>query len=244
MASGWLQGRLLNILKKHESFTDGYLMANHERQRPAEGALPFWGHLFVLGGIDSRFFGSFKKRLNELIQETDVVTEDTIARLGLDALKSIDAVKGFSPIAKGRSDLSHQWLDAVFLRDRKGFIERVIDDEAIVELRYRNRRGEDSIRHVRPLKAQESYFQAKSHLGVRNYRYDQVQWVSTLESREEFLHPPYAVYVSMDNSDFKRSGTKIRVVYGALVDGGLELNIPQGSHPEDKDTSLFYAMEY
>lgn len=244
MASGWLQERLMGILKKHETFTDGSLMSSHQRQRPAEGALPSWGHLFVLGGVNQRYFHHFKNRLNELIKNSEIVTEENIHRLASDALKPMNDNHSFKMLEDHRSDLSQTWKVTAFHKKPRAFVASRAEQKTPMEFGYLKHEEEVvSIRHVLPLKAEESYFQAQSHGGIKNYRYDKVEWVSAgAADIENYLQPPYALHVGMDNSDFKKSGTKLRIVYGVWLNGGLELNIPQSSHPEDKDVSLFYAI--
>lgn len=244
MANGWLQERLMGILKKHETFTESSLMSSHQRQRPTEGALPSWGHLFVLGGVDQRYFQHFKNRLNELIKSTEIVTEANIHRLASDALKPMNDNHSFKPLEARRSYLNQTWKATAFHKEPKTFVASSAAQKTPMEFGYL-KDGEEvvSIRHVLPLKAEESYFQAQSHGGIRNYRYERVAWVSAgAADIENYLQPPYAIHVGMDNSDFKKSGTKLRIVYGVWLNGGLELNIPQSSHPEDKDVSLFYAI--
>lgn len=236
MANGWLKGRLMDILKKQESFTESSLMANHERQRPAEGALPSWGHLFVLGGVNQRYFHHFKNRLNELIKNSEIVTEDNIHRLASDALKPMNDSHSFKLLEDHRSDLSQTWKVTAFHKEPRAFVASRAEQKTPMEFGYL-KDGEEvvSIRHVLPLKAEESYFQAQSHGGIRNYRYERVEWMSDgVEDIENYLQPPYAIHVGMDNSDFKKSGTKLRIVYGVWLNGGLELNILQSSHPEDR----------
>lgn len=210
MANGWLKGRLMDILKKQESFTESSLMANHERQRPAEGALPSWGHLFVLGGVNQR--------------------------LAADALTPMNDNRSFQRLTDRRSDLNQTWRATAFHKNPRAFVASKVVQKTPIEFGYL-KAGEEvvSIRHVLPLKAEESYFQAQSHDGIRNYRYERVEWMSDgVEDIENYLQPPYAIHVGMDNSDFKKSGTKLRIVYGVWLNGGLELNIPQSSHPEDR----------
>jgi hypothetical protein len=244
MARGWLHGKLKGILRKQEEYTGGSLMSTHNRMRPAEGEVPSWAHLLVLGGVSHSFFSFFKVELDEAIKNSEVVTPENIHRIAGEALKPLNTTRAFSRIRDDRSELSQMWKAANFARDPKEFIEEALNARSALEFYYETSNEESmSIRQVTLLKAYETYFQAKSHLGIRNYSYEKVRWVSFPAERANTFDPPYAIHIVMDNANFKTEGSKLRLIYGVMVNGGLELNIPATRHLEDEEVSLFYSMK-
>ena len=245
MAGGWFQDKLLGIVKKQEKFKGGSLFDTYERHRPAEGRLPSWDHLFVLGNVDYSNFRAFRLRLNQLISKAEIVTAANIHDIGNSISKPTRNGLSFTKVDTNRSDLCNCWEAEDFHRNPKDFVQRRMKEGLPLEFCYRTAAtGTVSIRHAVPWNVFEDYFQARSHLGIRNYSYGNIEWMSNRETiTENFLSPPYAVLVTMDNSKFKNEGSKLKLIYGILKNDGLELNIPEESHPEDKDASLLYYLK-